>query len=229
MILMKRRRRGGSGVSFIWGSCASYLILIQPNSYYSLLPTYIINLSDRTPLEGNRLLIAQSWLQRARKRRVFSSAVSSIIEKRKEDFCSACSRTPGNDNLVAGLSWDGRYDSSAIDRLIKLFEDNYSMQESDNVWKAFFRENARYSTICYVCLDSLEQKNLHKDLRHVGASIIATRPGDISSDEEDDDDALFYGIEPVIVERSSDEGKMMSKVSRSFCTMVTDTPLRLRL
>jgi len=181
------------------------------------LPTYIINLSDRTPLEGNQLLIAQSWLQRARKRRVFSSAVSSIIEKRKEDFCSACSRTPGNDNLVAGLSWDGRYDSSAIDRLIKLFEDNYSMQESDpNLWKAFFRENARYSTICNVCLDSLEQRNLHKDIRHVGASIVATRPGDISSDEESDDDALFYEIEPVIVERSSDEGKMMSKVSRSF-------------
>ena len=91
------------------------------------------------------------------------------------------------------------------------------MQESDpNLWKAFFRENARYSTICHVCIDSLEQKNLHKDLRHVGSSIVATRPGDISSDEESDDDALFYEIEPVIVERTSDEGKMMSKVSRSF-------------
>ena len=100
------------------------------------------------------------------------------------------------------------------------------MQESDpNLWKAFFRENARYSTICHVCIDSLEQKDLHKDLRHVGSSIVATRPGDISSDEEDDDDALFYGTDPVIVERTSDEGKMMSKVSRSFCTMVTDTPL----
>ena len=149
---------------------------------------------------------------KARKRRIFTNAVTAIIEKRKEDFCSACSRTPGNDNLVAGLSWDGRYDSSAIDRLIKLFGDNYSMQESDpNLWKAFFRENARYSTICHVCIDSLEQKNLHKDLRHVGASVVATRPGDISSDEESYDDALFYEIEPVIVERTSDEGKMMNK------------------
>ena len=168
---------------------------------------------DRTPLEGSRLLIAQIWLQKARKRRVFTNAVTAIIEKRKEDHCSACSRTAGNcKTLTAGLAWNGSFDIYAIDSLIKQFEDNYSPEESDPIlWKAFFRENARFSTICNICLDQIEQHNLNKDVRHVGAGV-ATRPGDISSDDEsDDDDVLFYGIDPVIVVRSSDEGRIMSK------------------
>eukprot|EP00580_Thalassiosira_gravida_P005175 CAMPEP_0201653098 /NCGR_PEP_ID=MMETSP0493-20130528/44811_1 /ASSEMBLY_ACC=CAM_ASM_000838 /TAXON_ID=420259 /ORGANISM="Thalassiosira gravida, Strain GMp14c1" /LENGTH=609 /DNA_ID=CAMNT_0048129625 /DNA_START=894 /DNA_END=2723 /DNA_ORIENTATION=- len=164
---------------------------------------------DRTPLEGNRLLIAQIWLQKARKRRVFTQAVAAIIEKRKEDHCSACSRTLGNcKTLTAGLAWNGSFDPYAIDSLIKLFEDNYSPGESSpSLWKAFFRENARYSTICNICLDQMEQQKLHKDVRHVGAGVV-TRPGDISSDDESDDQVLF---DPVIVERSSDEGRMMKK------------------
>ena len=164
---------------------------------------------DRTPLEGNRLLIAQIWLQKARKRRVFTQAVTAVIEKRKEDHCSSCSRTLGScKTLTAGLAWNGRFDPYAIDSLIKSFEDNYSPGESNpNLWKAFFRENARFSTICNICLDQMEQQKLHKNVRHVGAGVV-TRPGDISSDDESDDQVLF---DPVIVIRSSGEGIMMNK------------------
>ena len=53
----------------------------------------------------------------------------------------------------------------------------------------------------------MEQQKLHKNLRHVGAGVV-TRPGDISSDDESDDQVLF---DPLIVVRSSDEGRMMKK------------------
>ncbi|KAL7555003.1 hypothetical protein ACHAWF_018580 [Thalassiosira exigua] len=164
---------------------------------------------DRTPLEGSQLIIAQIWVQKARKRRVFAQAVASLIEKRKEDHCSSCSRTLGACSaLTAGLAWNGHYDPYAIDSLIKQFEDYYSPEESNpNLWKAFFRENARFSTICNICSDEIEQHKLNKNLRHVGAGV-PTRPGDISSDDESDDDGFF---DPVIVARTSDEGQMMRK------------------
>ena len=53
----------------------------------------------------------------------------------------------------------------------------------------------------------LEQQKLNKNVRHVGAGV-PTRPGDISSDDESDEGDLF---DPVIVERLTDEGKMMSQ------------------
>ena len=163
---------------------------------------------DRTPLDGNKLLIAQIWLQKARKRRVFSSAVSAIITKRKADHCSVCSRTLSSCSaLTAGLMWDGKFDPNAIDGMIAEFENKYSSTESDVLlWKAFFRETAEFATICNICLDGVEQKKLNKDVRHVGAGR-PTRPGDISSDDESEDEML----DPVILVRSSKEGQIMSK------------------
>jgi hypothetical protein len=161
---------------------------------------------DRTPLDGSKLLIAQIWLQKARKRRVFTKAVSAMIEKRKADHCLVCSRTLSSCSaLSAGLAWDGKFDPNAIDSMIKEFEDKYSPKESDpTLWKAFFRETADFTTICNICLDGIEQKKLHKDVRHVGAGR-PTRPGDISSDDESEDEVYF---DPVILVRSSKEGQM---------------------
>ena len=163
---------------------------------------------DRMPLEGSKLLIAQIWLQKARKRRVFTSAVSAIIDKRKTDHCLACSRTLSScSTLTAGLAWDGKFDPNAIDGMIAVFEDKYSPTESDvTLWKAFFRETADFTTICNICLDGVEQKKLNKDVRHVGAGR-PTRPGDISSDDESEDEMH----DPVILVRSSKEGQMMTK------------------
>ncbi len=166
---------------------------------------------DRTPLEGNQLEIAKVWLQKARKRGIFAKAVKPSIERRKEDQCSACSRTVGSCKILhAGLGKNGRFDPYAIDGLIKEFEQNYSPQESDPVlWKAFFRERAQFMTICNICLDQIEQQKLHKDVRHVGAGR-PTRPGDISSDDDSDEEDDFP-FEPIAVPRSSNEGAMMSK------------------
>eukprot|EP00804_Cyclotella_cryptica_P031375 CCRYP_012196-RE/>CCRYP_012196-RE protein AED:0.02 eAED:0.02 QI:303/0.85/0.87/1/0.71/0.62/8/63/3730 len=164
---------------------------------------------DRTPLDGNKLLIAQLWLQKARKRRVFTKAVSSIIEKRKVDYCLACSRTLSSCRaLHAGLSWNGKFDPCTIDNLIKLFEDKYSSTEGDpTLWLSFFRETAAFTTICNICLDQNEQQKLHRSVRHVGAGR-PTRRGDISSDDESEDELYF---DPIVIVRSSNEGQMMSK------------------
>ena len=164
---------------------------------------------DRTPLDGSKLLIAQIWLQKARKRRVFMKAISTIIEKRKADHCLVCSRSLSScSTLSAGLAWDGKFDPNAIDCMIKVFEEKYSPTESDpTLWKAFFRETAEFTTICNICLDGVEQKKLHKDVRHVGAGR-PSRPGDISSDDESEDEVYF---EPVILVRSSKEGQIMKK------------------
>ena len=82
---------------------------------------------DCKPLEGNKLLIAQIWVQKARKRRVFTQAVAGVIEKRNEDQCTSCSRTLGQcKSLTAGLAWNNWFDQYAIDGLIKLFEHSYS-------------------------------------------------------------------------------------------------------
>ncbi len=164
---------------------------------------------DHTPLKGNQRQIAQSWIQKARKQCVFRQLVAPIIEKRKEDHCSSCSRSLEQcESLTAGLACNGRFDQAAIDSLMKLFESTYSYAESSQVlWKSFFLENAAFSTICNVCLDQIEQDKLHKVLRPVGSGV-PSRPEDISSDDESDDERLF---DPVCVSRSSDEGAMIMK------------------
>lgn len=164
---------------------------------------------DRTPLEGSRLKIAQVWLQKARKRRVLTKTVMGIIEKRKEDHCLQCSRTLSSCSiLTAGLASDGKYDPYAIEAVLSSFEEKYSSGESDpNLWKAFFRENAEFTTVCNICLDQMEKQKLHKNARHVGAGR-PTRPGDISSDDESEDVLHF---DPLVVARSSKEGRMLDK------------------
>jgi hypothetical protein len=164
---------------------------------------------DRTPLDGSKLLIAQIWLQKARKRRVFTKAVSDLVNKRKEDHCSCCSRTLSTcSSLTAGLSWDGKFDVNAIDHYIKGFESKYSSDESDlSLWKAFFRETADFLTICNICLNGIVQQKLHKEVRPLGDAR-PTRAGDISSDDESDD-AVHY--DPLVLTRASNEGVLLTK------------------
>jgi len=106
-----------------------------------------------------------------------------------------------------GLATDGEFDQYAIDTLIAQFEEQYSVNEKDpNLWKAFFRSRAEYITRCNFCMDRLEQERLKREAKLPGAGR-ATRPDDISSDEEDEE-VIF---DPMVVTRASGEGKMMSK------------------
>jgi hypothetical protein len=164
---------------------------------------------SRKPLTGASLAIARMWLAKARKRRAFSKLVRGIIDSNRKMACEVCGRTPEQNNvkLVAHLATRGDPDVRAIDRLIRGFENQYSVDELDpQLWKAYFRAQAEYCTRCNICEDSVEQDRLLQASRAPGPSTL-TRPQDISSDEEDDE----VEFEPIVVTRSSPEGRMMSK------------------
>lgn len=164
---------------------------------------------SRQPLAGASLAIARMWLSKARKRRAFSTLIRGIIDQQKKPNCEICGRNPERNNvrLFCHLATNGAPDTGAIDRLIAMFEDQYGINELDpQLWKAFFRSQAEYATRCTICQDSVAQERMNKMGRTPGGAI-PTRPGDISSDEEDDD-VIF---EPIIVTRTSPEGRMMSK------------------
>ena len=163
----------------------------------------------REPLTGTSLAIARMWLAKARKRRAFSKLVGGIIDQHKKDVCESCGRTPEKNDvrLIVHLTTAGEPDPYAIDRLIAMFEEHYGINELDpQLWKAFFRGQAEYMTRCSVCDDTVEQDRLRQASKAPGPGRV-TRAEDISSDE-DDDEVVF---EPVVVTRTSPEGRMMSK------------------
>ena len=164
---------------------------------------------SKQPLTGTSLAIARLWLSKARKRRAFGKLIRGIIDQHKKPNCEICGRNPEKNfvKLIAHLATKGAPDDRALDRLIAMFENQYGVNELDpQLWKAFFRSQAEYATRCTICQDSVAQDRMNKQGRAPGADI-PTRPGDISSDEEDDD-VIF---EPIIVTRTSPEGRMMSK------------------
>ena len=163
----------------------------------------------RDPLTGASLAIARMWLAKARKRRVFSKLVRGIIDQNRKTSCEICGRTPERNKakLTAHLATNGEPDIGAIDRLITGFELLYGTSELEpQLWKAYFRATAEYCTRCNVCEDSMAQERLLQASREPGPSRIS-RPQDISSDEEGD----LVDFEPVVVTRTSPEGRMMSK------------------
>jgi hypothetical protein len=164
---------------------------------------------SRQPLTGASLAIARMWLAKARKRRAFGKLVRGIIEQNKMPMCGVCGRTEDKHKikLTAHLATKGRPDIGALDRLIAGFEDQYSVDELDpQLWKAYFRSQAEFASRCSICEDAVAQERLLHAGRAPGPQRI-TRPEDISSDEEDDE----VHFEPIIVTRTSPEGRMMSK------------------
>merc|ERR1711871_1035308 len=164
---------------------------------------------SRQPLQGTSLAIARLWLSKARKRRAFGNLIRGIIDQHKKNSCEICGRSEERNavRLVAHLAIKGIPDIGALDGLISQFENQYGVNELDpQLWKAFFRSQAEYATRCTVCEDAVAQDRMNKQGRMPG-QILPTRPGDVSSDEEDDD----VTFDPIIVTRTSPEGRMMSK------------------
>lgn len=161
---------------------------------------------QRTPLEGSRLLIAQIWLQKARKRRIFTQTVAGIIDKRKDDHCHTCFQTGSHDSLTVGLSWGGDYSTSAMDNMINLFEDHYGPEEcSPDLWKAFFRKHAMFYTICDDCTKTNKSNQTNQTHN------IATRSDDISSEGESDSAAEDDRFDLIIFDPATSEGTMLSR------------------
>merc|ERR1711865_755368 len=85
--------------------------------------------------------------------------------------------------------------------------EEYGVDETQpELWHSYFRSHAKFITMCNHCLDHLEQARLKKLIKTPGQQR-ATRPQDISDDDEEEE-PIF---DPMVVARSSAEGRMMSK------------------
>ena len=108
--------------------------------------------------------------------------------------------------MLVSLATNGDADAYAIDRLILGFEATYSANEKDaNLWRAYFRANAEFITRCDRCVSELEMGKLDREAKPPGPGA-RTRPGDISSEESEDEVAF----DPVVVVRESSECRMLS-------------------
>lgn len=161
---------------------------------------------SRKTLDGSNLRIARLWLKKARRKKYFGQLVQNIIQSNKEDKCSMCKRTINTCSfLVAGLAVDGKYNTSALDNIIEMFDVEFSSDENDSyLWKSYFRKNANFITMCNLCLDQNKTEQ-----RAPIATKRITRPDDISSDEEEEEEGIFF--DPMIVSRTSKEGRVISK------------------
>jgi hypothetical protein len=152
--------------------------------------------------------VARWWLERARLRRTMRMVVSGIMENQKRDLCATCSRTVESGTpMQVDVANNGAYDPHGLDKLVASFLEEFPNREFDPVlWKAHFRKHAQLITRCLVCVDAMERQRRERAV----ALRRATRPEDVSSDEEgEDDDAAMF--EPLVVARASAEGKLLSK------------------
>ena len=110
--------------------------------------------------------------------------------------------------LVCTLATNGKPDKNAIDDLIAGFEDAYGPNERDvNLWKAYFRGHAEFITVDQAILDANERERVARQSQRPPGAGRATRADDVSSDSEEEDCAF----DPLVVVRTSSEGRMLSK------------------
>lgn len=82
-------------------------------------------------------------------------------------MCGVCGRTEEKHKvtLTAHIATKGKPDISALDNLIRAFEEQYGVDELEpQLWKAFFRSQAQFVTRCNICEDAVAQERM----LHVG-------------------------------------------------------------
>merc|ERR1711871_1794974 len=165
---------------------------------------------SKAPHSKSSAAILRKWLEHARRRRTLLKLVKGTIERATGDTCALCGRTASSGaRMRCDLAVDGRGDDAAIDILIEGFQKDYPGKKFEpTLWTAYFRSHASFITRCSHCIDRVEAARADKIKRHPGAGR-ATRAKDMSSDDEDDEDQVVF--EPMVVTRSSVEGKVMSK------------------
>ena len=162
------------------------------------------------PLNKPSAALLRHWLEMARRRRALKKLVEGTIQRACGETCALCARTKEAGNIMkCDLAKDGAASDHAIDDLIKGFEVKYPGRKFEpNLWVSFFRSEAQFITRCQNCVNKLEQARSAQIKKHTGAGR-ATRAADISDDDEDDEEQAVF--EPMVVTRTSAEGKVMSK------------------
>ncbi|KDO29856.1 hypothetical protein SPRG_19735 [Saprolegnia parasitica CBS 223.65] len=166
---------------------------------------------SNVPVDGASRDLALYWLAKARKRMAFGKLIAGILLQHKQEACALCLKSvAGGYTMTVDIATpDGKeQDRAGLDRLIRGFEAKYGEREADSdLWKAYFRQHAVFITLCNVCVSVLEQKRL---ARIVAVPPRQTRADDLSSDD-DDEDGIDVVFEPMVVSRTSSEGRVMSK------------------
>ena len=164
---------------------------------------------DSLSYKGSTLEIMKVWLNLARTRQNFSKSIDNVIKDNIKVLCSNCSRHRSQcDSMNSYLAKNGKRNSSVLDELISKFHDEYGSKRNDPImWRSFFRQNAEIITLCNFCIahNIIDAENNNK------MKGIPTRPGDISSDEEDEDNNILNAYTPVLVERDSAHGRLLKK------------------
>ncbi len=168
---------------------------------------------DSLKIEGPSQEIMKTWLKVARKRQVLFSAIQDQMDTNINSTCTICSRKKVMcHSMQSYFGRNGEKDSSALNDLISRFEKVHPSEQSNlSLWKSYFRQNAEIITICNFCVraDSKNQSTNRRNEQTVQKKF-PTRPGDISSDDENDDlNSSSFG--PLLIDKDSVHGHLIGK------------------
>ena len=165
---------------------------------------------SKAPLSKPSAALLRYWLEKARMRRKLYKLVKGTIDRSVTDTCALCGRTTASGaKMRCDLSLDGKADDYALDVLIAGYEKTYPDREFDaNLWSSYFRQHASFITRCEQCINLAEQSRKVPPGRRPGQGR-KTRAQDFSDDDDDDEEQAVF--EPMVVTRTSVEGKVMSK------------------
>ncbi|KAG7401111.1 hypothetical protein PHYBOEH_002994 [Phytophthora boehmeriae] len=171
---------------------------------------------SNVPVEGAPRDLALYWLARARKRRTFAKLIAGIVAANRQSECGVCGkREDGGYTLHVDLAaQDGakEHDPRAFDRLIDGFENEHGAQEMDaDLWKAYFRKNAAFLTLCNICLTARQQAIGNRGPNKLVAGMRKLRADEFSSDEGSDEDSGDVPFAPIVVARGAPEGRVLTK------------------
>ena len=163
---------------------------------------------DSLKFEGSNLEIMRMWVQMAKKRQAFRKEIEYQVKNNVSSRCSQCSRDEALcDSMHSCIGWNGKRDPSALTNLIQRFErENTSQQYDFTMWKSFFKQHAEIITLCNYCVNKTEGKHHSRPTRKTQQ----TRPGDISSDDEDEQ-PISTSFPPMLVDRDSAHGHLIKK------------------
>jgi len=159
---------------------------------------------DSSTVLGSSRDIVKLWLEKARKRRMYALSIRDIMHSQQEHSCLNCARGKSScERISVCLCTDGRYNPAALDTLISHFEEEFPLSGNDTIlWNSYVRQNAEIKTLCNICIALTDQASNNTEEKRV------TRPGDISSDDDNEDFSLF---EPLVIDKVSSNGQLLTK------------------
>ena len=179
-----------------------------------LNPDWIAALKEN-PLPEAGVSLARWWLQQARRRLVYSKAITDIMEASKRSVCDSCGRVQSEQvQLKVKLGVAGVVDSMAIDKLIAAFEAAQQMDEDAlevDAWKAFVRSHAEFVMQCNLCEKEAVKEKEKRRRQNLYGAIAQERVAAQQAANDSEDEVADVAFEPVSVNRQGVVGSIMSK------------------